>query len=46
MKKSLLLLTLGILGVCQLGYSDINTEIEKNQTEDTKQIQMKQKMKD
>ena len=41
MKKSLLLLTLGILGVCQLGYSDINTEIEKNQTEDTKQIQEK-----
>ena len=29
MKKSLLSLTLGILGVCQLGYSDINTEIEK-----------------
>ena len=34
MKKNLLLLTLGILAVCQLGYSE-NTEVKTNEMENT-----------
>ena len=40
MKKSLLLLTLGILGICQLGHSEnMDAKVEKTQNTDVKQIQ-------
>ena len=40
MKKNLLLLTLGILAVCQLGYSEnTDVKVEKTQMEDVKQTQ-------
>ena len=40
MKKNLLLLTLGILAVCQLGYSEnTDVKVEKTQIEDVKQTQ-------
>lgn len=42
MKKSLLLLTLGILGICQLGHSEnMDAKVEKTQNTDVKQIQEK-----
>ena len=40
MKKSLLLLTLGILGICQLGHSEnMDVKVEKTQNIEVKQIQ-------
>ena len=40
MKKSLLILTLGILGICQLGHSEnMDAKVEKTQNTDVKQIQ-------
>nr|WP_314114738.1 hypothetical protein [uncultured Leptotrichia sp.] len=40
MKKSLLLLTLGILGICQLGHSEnMDVKVEKTQNTEVKQIQ-------